>query len=323
MRAVPAVHIHRAVVDHAVAAARADAGKVLQRHHAALRDVRVHVGRRAAAKAGVGHGGDLRAAVIAAGIGRCAADDLAAARLVVRLAQQPVLDPGHVRHLGNRLHLGAVRQHGEGVAVAADDLGAAGGDGSIGQAEVAARLHAHAVERRPAHDQVGGDLKGRLEGGDRHHVGQVLHLLGLPLVHTHLVGEIRQVGHHFGALGLQRRAPFGQDGAAKLHDPVVGLPRRHQEAGRQRQAFAGRGAKAARAQVQAGRRFGRRLGGGRGHGCPRREERRQCQGQRRAGSKKTLDDQVSLLENNLFDWNESAFRRGGFAQRRGASIANY
>ena len=65
MRAVAAVHVHGAVVDYGVAVARVCAGEVLDCHHACLRDIGVHVIGSAAAKAGVGNGSDLRAAIIA------------------------------------------------------------------------------------------------------------------------------------------------------------------------------------------------------------------------------------------------------------------
>ena len=61
-----AVHVHGIVVDGGVAAAGGSGGPVGDARDPARRDVHVRAARGAVADAGIGHGDDLAAAVIAA-----------------------------------------------------------------------------------------------------------------------------------------------------------------------------------------------------------------------------------------------------------------
>ncbi len=97
------VDVDGPVIDEGLETAAGRAGPVINGDDTTGRDVGVGGGRRAAAEAGVGHGRDLRRAVVAAGVGGVAADDDARAVFVVLFGQDVWFDPGHIKQLGDGL----------------------------------------------------------------------------------------------------------------------------------------------------------------------------------------------------------------------------
>ncbi len=179
--------------------------------------------RRAAADAGVGDRDDLARAVVAAGVGRIGAHDDAGAVLVVLLADDEVLDPGDVEHVGDGVELGLVRGDDQSAPLAAGDLGAGIYDLVLGEVDVGTRLDTHPVELRAAAREVRMELVRGVEEPDPGDLVDHLDVARRGRRHARLEGEVWQVAEQLGAEPLGRRAPRRLDGAGELHDVIAAL----------------------------------------------------------------------------------------------------
>ena len=105
VRAVPGVHIGRAIVDDRLEAEVRRAGAVEDGVNAAGGDIGMRAERGAGAEPRIGDRDDLRRSVEAAVVGGPAAENDAAAELVVLHAKREGFDAGHARERGEGLRL--------------------------------------------------------------------------------------------------------------------------------------------------------------------------------------------------------------------------
>ena len=218
VRAVPRVHVPRAVVHDRREAEVRGSRPIMDGGDPARRDVGMGRRGRAAADAGVGDADRLGGTVVAGGVRGGGAHDHAAALVVVLLAQHEVLDPRDVPQLCQGFEPLGRRQHDDRPPVAPQDSCARVPNRRRSQGRVASRLELDDVGPLAGAGEARAQLVGGVEEAHPPNARKAPHGQRLRRPHSHLEREIGHVLERLAAGGDDGRLPGRLDRPHELHD---------------------------------------------------------------------------------------------------------